>query len=191
MHEVIAGIDFVVKRIYSQPVICIVQLYCKGYAWFSVMSSVKSISPRKRVLVSDSPSPPDTVASVTIVSQMMRSTDHSSKLIGGLDVLRAGGILCDFTIIAGGLEMHVHRNVLVACSDYFRAMLTGDMRESREPCVTLQGISSFGLQAVIEFIYSGALKISLDNVEEILAAASHLQVRMSAFCMTVSCFLNC
>jgi len=96
-------------------------------------------------------------------------------------MLRAAGMLCDYTIIAGGLEMHVHRAVLVACSDYFRAMLTGDMRESRESCVTLQGITSFGLQAVIEFIYSGSLKISLDNVEEILAAASHLQVSQTSF----------
>jgi len=119
------------------------------------------------------------MASVTSVSQVMTSTGHSSRLIVGLDILRAAGILCDYTIIAGGLEMHVHRAVLVACSDYFRAMLTGDMRESRESCVTLQGISSFGLQAVIEFIYSGSMKISLDNVEEILAAASHLQVSQS------------
>jgi len=140
------------------------------------MASVKSVSPRKRVLVSDSPSPPCAMASVTTVSQKMTATDHSSKLIVGLDELRSAGILCDYTIIAGGVEMHVHRSVLVACSDYFRAMLTGDMRESRESCVTLQGITSFGLQAVVEFIYTGSLKVSLDNVEEILAAASHLQV---------------
>jgi len=138
------------------------------------MSSVKSVSPRKRVLVTDSPSPPCT--SVTTVSQIMMSTDHSSKLISGLNSLRAAGVLCDYTIIAGGLEMHVHRAVLVACSDYFRAMLMGDMRESRESSVTLQDLTSFGLQAVIEFMYSGSLKISLDNVEEILAASSHLQV---------------
>jgi len=143
--------------------------------------SVKSLSPRKRLLVSGSPSPPCTMASVTTVSQMMVSTDHSSKLIDGLDGLRSAGILCDYTIIAGGLEMHVHRAVLVACSDYFRAMLTGDMRESRESCVTLQGITGFGLQAVIVFIYSGSLKMSLDNVEEILAAASHLQVSQFFF----------
>jgi kelch-like protein 9/13 len=55
-------------------------------------------------------------------------------------------------------------------------MLTGDMRESREAKVNLQGITGVGLQAVVEFIYSGNLKISLDNVEEVLAAASHLQV---------------
>ena len=126
------------------------------------------------MLVTDSPSPPCT--SVTTVSQIMMSTDHSSKLISGLNSLRAAGVLCDYTIIAGGLEMHVHRAVLVACSDYFRAMLMGDMRESRESSVTLQDLTSFGLQAVIEFMYSGSLKISLDNVEEILAASSHLQV---------------
>jgi len=140
--------------------------------------SAKSISPRKRVLVSDSPG---SMASVTAVSQIMTSTDHSSKLIVGLNSLRSAGVLCDYTIIAGGLEMHVHRAVLVACSDYFRAMLTGDMRESRESCVTLQGISSFGLQVVVEFIYTGILKVSLDNVEEILAAASHLQVNHSLY----------
>ena len=147
----------------------------------STMTSVKSVSARKRVLMSDSPSasPSCTMAPVTTVSQVMTSTDHSSKLIVGLDSLRADGVLCDYTIIAGGLEMHVHRNVLVACSDYFRAMLTGDMRESRESSVKLQGITSFGLQAVIEFIYTGSLKISLDNVDEILAAASHLQVSHS------------
>jgi len=142
---------------------------------------MKSISPRKRVLVTDSPSPPCSVASMTTVSQMMTATDHSSRLVSGLDALRTAGTLCDYTIIAGGLEMHVHRAVLVACSDYFRAMLTGDMRESRESSVTLQGITSFGLQAVVEFIYSGSLKVSLDNVEEILAAVSHLQVSQSYF----------
>lgn len=147
----------------------------------SAMMSAKSVSPRKRVLMSDSPSPPCSVASVTTVAQIVTATDHSSKLVVGLDALRTAGVLCDYTIIAGGLEMHVHRAVLVACSDYFRAMLTGEMRESRESCVTLQGITGFGLQAVIEFIYSGTLKVSLDNVDEILAAASHLQVTQSCF----------
>jgi len=147
------------------------------------MASVKSVSPRKRALVTD---PPSSVPPLTTVSQIMSSSDHSSKLITGLNSLRSAGVLCDYTIVAGGLEMHVHRAVLVACSDYFRAMLTGEMRESRESSVTLQGISSFGLQTVIEFIYTGVLKISLDNVEEILAAASHLQVShsLSCFCMT-------
>ena len=145
------------------------------------MSVMKSISPRKRVLVTDSPSPPCSVSSMTTVSQVMTATDHSSRLVSGLDALRTDGTLCDYTIIAGGLEMHVHRAVLAACSDYFRAMLTGDMRESRESSVTLQGITGFGLQAVVEFIYSGTMKVCLDNVEEILAAASHLQVSPSYF----------
>lgn len=76
----------------------------------------------------------------------------------------------------GGLELHAHRAVLVASSDYFCAMLTGDMRESRESSVALQGVTGPGLQAVVDFAYSGKLKLSLDVVEEVLAAASHLQV---------------
>jgi len=61
----------------------------------------------------------------------MTATDHYSRLVSGLDSLRTASTLCDYTIIAGGLEMHVHRAVLVACSDYFRAMLTGSHSRSR------------------------------------------------------------
>ena len=116
------------------------------------------------------------VQSASTTSQCLTSPDYSSKLILGLDHLRSTGVLCDYTIVAGGLQMQVHRVVMVACSDYFRAMLTGDMRESKETSVTLQGVTGAGLQAVVEFAYSGGLRLNLDNVEEVLAAASHLQV---------------
>lgn len=107
---------------------------------------------------------------------LLTTHEYASKILSGLDHLRESGLLCDYTLIAGGLELHVHRVVMVACSDYFRAMLMGDMRESKESSVQLQGITGTGLQAVIDFAYKGWLKVNLETVEEILAAASHLQV---------------
>lgn len=35
---------------------------------------------------------------------------------------------------------------MAACSDYFRVMLTGSMRESREQCVELKGVTAGGLK---------------------------------------------
>lgn len=107
---------------------------------------------------------------------LLSSPSYTSKIMSGLDKLREDGFLCDYTLITGGLQMHVHRVVMVACSDYFRAMLMGDMRESKENSVQLQGVTGTGLQAVIEFAYKGILKVNLDTIEETLAAASHLQV---------------
>ena len=35
---------------------------------------------------------------------------------------------------------------MAACSDYFRVMLTGNMRESREQYVELKGVTAGGLK---------------------------------------------
>ena len=65
---------------------------------------------------------------------------------------------------------------MVACSDYFRVMMTGVMRESREEFVELKGVTAGGLSVVVDFAYTGRLELTTDNVEEVLSAASHLQV---------------
>ena len=60
---------------------------------------------------------------------------------------------------------------MVACSDYFRAMLTGPgkMKESRQDSVELKGVSAQGLKAVVDFAYTGKIKLSLQNLEEVLS----------------------
>lgn len=65
---------------------------------------------------------------------------------------------------------------MVACSDYFRAMLTGSMKESKGSHSVLQGVSAAGLKAIVEFAYTGKLYLTLENLEDVLSAASHLQV---------------
>lgn len=65
---------------------------------------------------------------------------------------------------------------MAACSDYFRVMLTGFMKESREEFVELKGVTAGGLKVVVDFAYTGRLELTTDNVQEVLSAASHLQV---------------
>ena len=65
---------------------------------------------------------------------------------------------------------------MAAVSDYFCAMLTLDMKESRQDVIELKGIPAVGLQAIVQFVYSGTLKLDWDSVKDVMAAASHLQI---------------
>lgn len=53
------------------------------------------------------------------------------------------------------------------------------MSESKSDHVELKGFerSSDGVEALINFSYSGVLKITFDNIDELLYAATHLQIR--------------
>ncbi|KAK6184999.1 hypothetical protein SNE40_007331 [Patella caerulea] len=106
----------------------------------------------------------------------LTSKNHCCKLLQGLHDLRNTDTLCDYSVIAEGQDVRVHRAVMAACSDYFRVMLTSDMKERREACVELKGVTARGLTFVVDFAYTGKLELCLENVEDVLLAATHLQV---------------
>ncbi|XP_013408733.1 kelch-like protein 26 [Lingula anatina] len=107
---------------------------------------------------------------------LLSSPCHGNTVLLGLNELRKEGTLCDYSLVAENTTLKVHKAVLAACSDYFRVMMTGDMREAREDSVHLHWVSAAGLQAVVDFAYTGKLELGIENVEEVLAAASHLQM---------------
>ena len=83
--------------------------------------------------------------------------------------------------------------VLASCSDYFRAMLTPpniitedsnpdgqlpmlEQRRSQPLEVFLAGVSAAGVKYLLDFIYTSKLALSLANIQDVLSAASYLQV---------------
>lgn len=106
----------------------------------------------------------------------IQSERHGCKLMHGYQKLREDRHLFDYTIHVENESIPVHKTLLAASSDYFNAMLTGSMRESRENSVTLLGLTSIGVHAVINFAYTGLLEITSETIDDILLAASHLQV---------------
>nr|CAD7460811.1 unnamed protein product [Timema tahoe] len=69
-----------------------------------------------------------------------------------------------------------HRIVLAATIPYFHAMFTHDMVESKQKEITIQGIDSGALEALINFAYSGRVIIDSDNVQSLMVGASFLQL---------------
>lgn len=64
-------------------------------------------------------------------------------LLRNLNLLKDDETLCDLTLIAESEAIHVHRVVMAACSDYFKALLTLDMKEKNQKTIQLKGQWNF------------------------------------------------
>ncbi|KAL5473107.1 hypothetical protein EMCRGX_G027553, partial [Ephydatia muelleri] len=101
---------------------------------------------------------------------------HSSEALSTLTDMRASRDLVDVTIQAGDLSFSVHRIALAACSPYFRAMFSGDNRESTEGVVVIKELDPAAVRDVIDFCYSGKIMINTTNVLNLLPAACLFQL---------------
>ena len=110
------------------------------------------------------------------LSMSLNAKNHLGKLAENLHAMRESGTLCDYDLVAGSLRMPVHKVIMAASSDYFLSMLTSNMKESRDREVNLQGVTPCALKVIIEFAYTGTLKLNMENVEEVLSGVTHLQV---------------
>lgn len=55
-------------------------------------------------------------------------------------------------------------------------MFTDEMRERGQSVIHLNGVSAGGLGCLLEYAYTSRLSLNLANVQEVLAAAAHVQV---------------
>ncbi|VDK73057.1 unnamed protein product [Litomosoides sigmodontis] len=105
-----------------------------------------------------------------------RSQKHSRLVLEQMNEMRSDGSLCDVTLVVGTVRINAHRLLLASCSNYFRAMFTSEMAESRQQEIQMVDIDSRTLQALINFCYTGEISIADFNVQSILPAACLLQL---------------
>ncbi|XP_051756997.1 kelch-like protein 33 isoform X2 [Ctenopharyngodon idella] len=104
-----------------------------------------------------------------------RERERSLQII---QTLWEGNIGCDIIIQAdSGDRFPAHRVILAAGADYFRALFCGGLRESGEDVVLLRGVASWVLRNLLDFIYSGRLKLSCRTVWDLTEAASQFQLQ--------------
>jgi hypothetical protein len=104
---------------------------------------------------------------------------HSDSQFRGafleMNALREAEHLCDVVLEVEGDRIPAHRVVLASLSAYFRAMFTGEMAESKKRVITINGVDAGSLRTLVEYAYTATIKISEENVQAILPAASVLQ----------------
>lgn len=123
-----------------------------------------------------------------------KNRGHTERAFQTLNLFRKNGQLCDIILVAGPspeeraesevaevgegerVEITAHRSVLAACCPYFCAMFTGEMTETRQTRVYIQGINARALATLVDYIYSAEIHITEDNVQLLLPAASLLQL---------------
>lgn len=107
-----------------------------------------------------------------------RATDYKSSLLEKLRQQRESNPqLCDMIINVGNQTFNVHKCLMIASCDYFDAMIRSGMQETRASSVELKGVSIRGFMAVVDFIYSGELKLCMNTIGELIRVISHLQVK--------------
>lgn len=105
-----------------------------------------------------------------------RPEKHTAEAFSRLTDMRIENKLCDVVIKLDELKINAHRVVLAACSPYFLAMFSGEMRESHQGEVTIKGFVPTAVKSLVEFCYNSCITIDLSNVLDILPAASLLQM---------------
>ncbi|KAK3565699.1 hypothetical protein QTP86_014172 [Hemibagrus guttatus] len=111
------------------------------------------------------------------VKQRYRSSTHSQGLMDGLLALREGEILFDVVLIVEGKPVKAHRILLAASCDYFRGMFAGGLREMQQIEIPIHGVTHTAMIKLLDFIYTSELELDLGTVQEVLCAATLLQVQ--------------
>nr|XP_022903653.1 kelch-like protein 17 isoform X1 [Onthophagus taurus] len=76
--------------------------------------------------------------------------------------------LCDVTLVVDGVQIHAHKVVLAACSEFMKTLLTGDFKESQQATIKLSEINAEAANQVVNYIYGSSIEITIDNVFNIL-----------------------
>ncbi|KAK3100035.1 hypothetical protein FSP39_013760 [Pinctada imbricata] len=107
---------------------------------------------------------------------VFREQSHALTVLHGLNEQRKSNTLCDVVICVEDQEFPCHRNILAACSPYFLAMFTGDMKESKEREVKIDGMSPDIMKQLIDFAYTADISITQENAQQLLSAANLVQI---------------
>lgn len=84
--------------------------------------------------------------------------------------------MCDITLVAkDGKEFRAHKNVLSAVSPFFVKLFKTDMKEKEEGVIRFEEISESIMADILDFIYTGSIKMKdEETTKELIFAAEYL-----------------
>ena len=97
-----------------------------------------------------------------------------------LDIERKNGQFCDLILEVGSgdekARLKAHRNILSAASPYFYKALNSNMKEKIEGVIGLEETSKSIMEGVLDYIYTGYVSVSEENVYELFAKADYFDL---------------
>ncbi|XP_073083791.1 kelch-like protein 4 [Manis javanica] len=104
------------------------------------------------------------------------AVNHGEKTLHKIENYWKEKRLCDVILVAGNMQIPAHRLVLSAMSDYFAVMFTTNMCEATQEEVKMEGIDPNTLSSLVQYAYTGVLRLTEDTTENLLDAACLLQL---------------
>lgn len=104
------------------------------------------------------------IAPLMVSNSNLLEVNHVKQLSADIGNLFNNTDYCDITLIVEGIEFRVHKIILAARSEYFRALLFSGMKETNCESIELNDAKSDAFQLLLRYIYTG--KISLRNEKE-------------------------
>ncbi|GLH11857.1 Probable transcription factor Ken [Gryllus bimaculatus] len=127
------------------------------------------------LMVPGGTSPGQHIFTMTTEELALTWDDHHNTLVGVFRKLLETSTLVDCTIAAEGRYLRAHKIILSACSPYFEMLFSQE--NEKNPIVVLKDIKFQELQAMIDFIYSGKVKVPEDRLGDFVDAAESLQIK--------------
>ncbi|XP_074442894.1 kelch-like protein 10 [Larus michahellis] len=86
------------------------------------------------------------------------------------------GKLGDGIISVDGIEFIAYKMILSSCSPYFRALFSSNWSNAERKVYKIPGTSSEMMRLLMEYAYTGTVRVTDDNVESLLIAADQFNV---------------
>ena len=96
-----------------------------------------------------------------------RSLNHAERMMRKIESYMCKRQLCDVTLLAGHRQIHAHRIVLSAASDYFSAMFTSDVREATMEEIQLKEVDPDALASLVHYMYTGEVILHYRHVHSV------------------------
>nr|XP_039247554.1 kelch-like protein 12 [Styela clava] len=116
------------------------------------------------------------------------SKEHAVEILQQLNEYRKTGRHCDFMIKAGSEELPVHKNIVSASSDYFKAMLSHENVETKSGVVEIKEFDEVCVKKCVDFIYTGDAYVAKEKRETLMSVAHMMQLQR--LCDSIAIFLE-
>ncbi|XP_059482500.1 protein bric-a-brac 1-like isoform X1 [Neocloeon triangulifer] len=106
----------------------------------------------------------------------LRWNNHQPNFVTVFSSLLHSQVLTDVTLAADGQQIEAHKLVLSACSTYFQALFTS-YSGHQHPIVILKDVTFRDLRTMVDFMYSGEVHVTQEQLPSIIKTAEMLKVK--------------